>query len=106
MDDANTTVTGLLQPDGLFAGPLTRVQAVAVMAQAQDWLARAAQTGTAAVRVNLGALTQVDTSALAVLLGLKRMAPRLNCQLTYAGAPKSLLALARLSSVDQLLDLA
>ncbi len=102
---AMTPVTNPVQPDGLFAGPLTRVQAVAVMARAQDWLTSAAQTSTPAMRIDLGALTQVDTSALAVLLGLKRMAARLNCQLTYAGAPEPLLALARLSSLVELLEL-
>lgn len=77
------------------------------MAQAQDWLAQAAQRAQLEpLVVDLRSLTQVDTSALAVLLGLKRMAARLNCQLTYAGAPQPLLALARLSSVDQLLELA
>ncbi len=81
------------------------------MAQAQDWLAQAAQKAQHEPQheplvVDLRSLTQVDTSALAVLLGLKRMAARLNCQLTYAGAPQPLLALARLSSLDQLLELA
>jgi phospholipid transport system transporter-binding protein len=90
-----------------LSGPLTRVQAVSVMAQAQDWLAQAAQKAQhEPLVVDLQLLTQVDTSALAVLLGLKRMAARLNCQLTYAGTPQPLLALARLSSVDQLLELA
>ena len=90
-----------------LSGPLTRLQAVSVMAQAQDWLARSAQkVPLEPLVVDLSSLTQVDTTALSVLLGLKRMAARLNCQLTYAGAPQSLLALARLSSVDQLLELA
>ncbi len=103
--DAMTPATNAPQPDPMFVGPLTRMRAVAVMARAQDWLASAAQIGTPSMRVNLGALTQVDTSALAVLLGLKRMAARLNCPLTFVGAPASLLALARLSSVDRLLEL-
>ena len=90
-----------------LTGPLTRLQAVSVMAQAQDWLARAAQNNHREPLVlDLRALTQVDTSALAVLLGLQRMAKRLDCHLTYTGAPESLLALARLSSVDELLELA
>lgn len=90
-----------------LSGPLTRLQAVSVMAQTQDWLAQAAQKSQGEpLMVDLSSLTQVDTTALSVLLGLKRMAARLNCQLTYAGAPQSLLALARLSSVDQLLELA
>ena len=90
-----------------LSGPLTRLQAVSVMAQAQDWLAQSAQKAPLEpLVVDLSSLTQVDTTALSVLLGLKRMAARLNCQLTYAGAPQSLLALARLSSVDQLLELA
>lgn len=90
-----------------LSGPLTRLQAVSVMAQVQDWLAQAAQKAPLEpLVVDLQSLTQVDTSALAVLLGLKRMAARLNCQLTYAGAPQPLLALARLSTVDQLLELA
>jgi len=90
-----------------LSGPLTRLQAVSVMAQTQDWLAQAAQKSQdEPLVVDLSSLTQVDTTALAVLLGLKRMATRLRCQLTYAGAPRPLLALARLSSVDQLLELA
>jgi phospholipid transport system transporter-binding protein len=90
-----------------LSGPLTRLQAVSVMAQAQDWLAQSAQKAPLEpLVVDLSSLTKVDTTALSVLLGLKRMAARLNCQLTYAGAPESLLALARLSSVDQLLKLA
>ena len=90
-----------------MSGPLTRLQAVSAMAQAQDWLTQAAQrVHREPLVVDLSALTQVDTTALAVLLGLKRMGARLDCPLTYAGAPQPLLALARLSSVDQLLELA
>jgi phospholipid transport system transporter-binding protein len=77
------------------------------MAQAQDWLVQASQKAQHdPLVVDLSSLTQVDTTALSVLLGLKRMAARLNCQLTYAGTPQPLLALARLSSVEQLLELA
>ncbi len=89
-----------------LSGPLTRDQAPSVLQtlrQAlQEQLAQA--TGPDPLVVHLQGLNEVDTSALAVLLDLQRMAAARGRSLRFAQTPSALLALARLSSVETLLD--
>ena len=56
--------------------------------------------------LDLGKLSQFDTSALAFMLEVRRMADQRGCHISFKSVPSSLLALARLSSVDKLLQLA
>ena len=53
--------------------------------------------------VDLTSLEQVDTSALAVVLGLQRYARSLGFELVWIAMPAALLELAKLSSVDRLI---
>jgi len=88
-----------------FAGPITRDLANGVLAAAQaeflDWRQRNPQlTGFGVDLANVG---RVDTSALAVVLAFQRYARGMGVELVWHSMPETLLELAKLSSVDQLL---
>ncbi|KWR91637.1 STAS domain-containing protein [Cupriavidus sp. IDO] len=85
----------------LSLGPsLTNRNAAAVL---RDGLARVAQGET---QVDCGALTQVDSSAVAVLLAWQRAASARSQSLALNGVPAQLAELASLYGVDSLLGLA
>ena len=88
-----------------LSGPLTRAevrdQLARLQTQMQDHL-RAAQAAGSQVpmEVDLGGLTQVDTSALAMMLAVERAAKAHGLAVHWRSMPSSLQALARLSSVE------
>ena len=88
-----------------LSGPLTRAEVMDQLArlqtQMQDHL-RAAQAAGSQVpmEVDLGGLTQVDTSALAMMLAVERSAKAHGLAVHWRSMPSSLQALARLSSVE------
>jgi len=88
-----------------FVGPLTRDLANAALAMAQAALLawRGNNPQGLKCRVDLSNLGRVDTSALAVVLGLQRYARSLGFELVWIAMPAALLELAKLSSVDRLI---
>lgn len=88
-----------------FVGPLTRDLANAALAMAQSELLvwRAENPQGLKCSVDLSNLGRVDTSALAVVLGLQRYARSLGFELVWTAMPAALLELAKLSSVDRLI---
>ena len=88
-----------------FVGPLTRdlADAALTMAQADLLVWRDNHPQGSKCTVDLSGLGRVDTSALAVVLGLQRFARSLGFELVWAAMPAALLELAKLSSVDRLI---
>ena len=64
---------------------------------------RALLQGQAAVTVNLGEVSNVDSAGLALLLEWLRQARAERRTVVYQGVPEKLLAIARLSGVEALL---
>ncbi|WP_374244207.1 lipid asymmetry maintenance protein MlaB [Zoogloea sp.] len=92
----------MIREDGArlaLEGPLTLVT-VAPLAEAGRGLVAAADRV-----VDLSAVTQVDSSALALLLSWTRVARGAGRQLSIAGAPAALVSLASLYDVDTILPL-
>ncbi|MGA3772218.1 STAS domain-containing protein [Ralstonia nicotianae] len=89
-----------------LSGPLTRREAPRVLREGEAQLGQARQVGTAAVRVDCAGLSQVDSSALAVLLSWQRTAQAAGIALDIAAAPEALRNLATLYGVDTLLAVA
>jgi len=90
-----------------LSGPLTRAEVMDHLAhlktQMQDHLrGMQADSTPAPMEVNLGGLTQVDTSALAMMLAVEREARAHGIAVHWRSIPTSLQALARLSSVESL----
>lgn len=85
---------------GAFAvsGPVT-------FATAGDLLeaGRAGFAGQAAVTINLGAVTRIDSAGLALLLEWLRLARLERRAVQFTALPDKLLAIARISGVDGLL---
>lgn len=87
-----------------LSGPLTRLevmdQLAYLKAQLHDHLRATEAAGhSAPLEIDLGGLTQVDTSALAMMLALEREARAHGIEVRWRAMPPSLGALARLSSV-------
>jgi phospholipid transport system transporter-binding protein len=57
-------------------------------------------------RVDLSAVSEADSSAIAVMLGWLRAAPALSAQLQFEHVPEGIAALADLYGVRELLPLA
>ncbi len=91
-----------------FQGRLTLVNARQALAQQQRTLELACsqgEGGTRGVIADLSALVDVDTSALAVILQLDRDARvKTGAPLRIHGASQDLRSLARLSSLDSVLN--
>ena len=90
-----------------LSGPLTRAEVMGQLSQLktqmQDHLRAMRVAGDPApIAVDLGGLTQVDTSALAMMLAVEREARALGISVHWRSMPASLRALARLSSVEPL----
>jgi len=60
----------------------------------------------AALRIDLRAVGEVDSSGLALLLHWRGVAARANARLTFTGAPAQLREMAKITGVETLLDLA
>lgn len=84
-----------------------RVTAPMLISNADGLLAagRSAFRGAGQV-VDLAAVNEVDSSALAVLLGWLRAAQAAQCELRVINAPAGLRALADLYGIDEILTLA
>jgi phospholipid transport system transporter-binding protein len=82
------------------SGPLTLAQ----VAEALQLGNRA--IGEGARQVDLGAVTELDSSALALLLAWLREARRRNAELAFRNLPQGLTTIARLYGVAELLPAA
>jgi phospholipid transport system transporter-binding protein len=60
--------------------------------------------GESRIQVDLGGVTDVDSAGLALLLEWLSMARRQGQVVSFAGIPEKLLALARLSGVEEMLS--
>jgi phospholipid transport system transporter-binding protein len=60
--------------------------------------------GESRIEVDLGGVTDVDSAGLALLLEWLSMARRQGQVVSFAGVPEKLLALARLSGVEEMLS--
>lgn len=89
------------------AGERYEVAAAMTLANAAALLASgAALLGAQAKPFDLAAVTDVDSSGLAVVLGWQRAAARLGRELRVANPPANLLSLAELYGVSEFLPLA
>ena len=66
-------------------------------------LAALRAAGSGPLQIDCGAVGLADSAGLAVLLDWLSAAKGLGCSLRYAHLPKDLMALARISEVDELL---
>ena len=82
-----------------FAGTLTFVDATAVFEASRGL----ALPGTGVV--DLAGLVNADSSALAVMLALKRRAVSEGVRMVFASIPSGILALARVYGVEELLTI-
>jgi ABC-type transporter Mla MlaB component len=89
-----------------FSDRLTLKEAMTELSRLRQQLTQAAKPGTNVELIaDLSQLSEVDTSALAVMLQLDRQARQLfSCPIRWRGAPASLISLARLSSLITVLQ--
>jgi ABC-type transporter Mla MlaB component len=88
-----------------FKGSLTVTNASAELTRHQLVLRQKRQTLPTKILADLSQLSEVDTSALAVLIQLDREArDQLGQPISIIGAPDNLISLARLSSLLDVLD--
>ena len=96
-----SAATGFLPDEGgarwRFVGPLTFADASDVFEAAEG---RALPTGG---QIDLAGVVAVDSSAVAVLLGLKRRASEEGRPLTFTHVPEALALLADLYGVEEML---
>ena len=86
-----------------LSGPLTHREAPRVLREGEAQLGQAREAGIAALHVDCAGLSQVDSSALAVLLSWQRTARDAGIALDIGGAPQALSNLATLYGVESLL---
>jgi phospholipid transport system transporter-binding protein len=89
-----------------LSGPLTHREAPRILREGEAQLGHAQASGAATLRVDCAGLSQVDSSALAVLLSWQRTAQAAGVALDIAGAPRALSNLATLYGVESLLAIA
>jgi phospholipid transport system transporter-binding protein len=65
---------------------------------------RAALDDAAHISIDLGGVTEVDSAGLALVIEWLRTVRGRGAQLTFAGVPDKLRALARISEVEDLMD--
>jgi phospholipid transport system transporter-binding protein len=82
-----------------FAGTLTFADATAVFEASRELALP--DTGL----VDLAGLAHADSSALAVMLALKRRAAREGARMVFASVPSGILVLARVYGVEELLTI-
>lgn len=80
----------------------TLEQAPGLLGQVDAALASAAGS---ALQIDVSALREFDTSAVALLLEARRRGKRANVEVRFDGVPPKLVELARLYGVDELLSL-
>lgn len=83
-------------------GPLSFDSVATVLAQAQAFSARADLPGR--VTVDFSRVSEVDSSALALLLEWRRVAQRRGIALSFTHLPANLLALASLYGIEHLVQ--
>ena len=84
-----------------------RVTAPMVMANARGLLeAGRSALGDKGVTIDLGAVTEADSAALAIMLGWLRTADALGSKIVFANTPAGVRSLAELYGVAELLPLA
>lgn len=86
-----------------LSGSLTQREAPRVLREGEAQLGQAREAGAATLHVDCAGLSQVDSSALAVLLSWQRTAQAVGIALEIAGAPEALSNLATLYGVESLL---
>ncbi len=86
-----------------LSGPLTQLEAPRVLREGEAQLGQVREAGTPTLCVDCAGLSQVDSSALAVLLSWQRTAQSAGIALDIAGAPEALSNLAALYGVESLL---
>ena len=86
-----------------LSGPLTHREAPRILREGEAQLGQAQASGTGTLRIDCAGLSQVDSSALAVLLSWQRTAQAAGVALDIAGAPQALSNLATLYGVESLL---
>ncbi|MGQ0511027.1 MAG: STAS domain-containing protein [Betaproteobacteria bacterium] len=84
----------------LVSGPVTLSGVAALLEQGREQILGGARV------VDLGGVTELDSSALAMLLAWLRDARSRNRELAFTGLPDGLTAIARLYGVDGLLAVA
>ena len=78
------------------SGPLTLVSAAALAVEAVPHF-------SGELVVDLAAVTEVDSAALSLLFEWQRAAQSRQCRLTFCNLPKSLVSLAELYGVSELI---
>ncbi len=81
----------------IVSGPVTLANVTGVLRQGSDELRAGVRT------IDLGEVTELDSSLLAVLLAWMREAKRNESEVSFANLPEGLLTIARLYGVDELL---
>jgi len=89
-----------------LSGPLTQREAPRVLREGEAQLGQARAAGAAVLQVDCAGLSQVDSSALAVLLSWERSARVAGLALDITGVPQTLSNLATLYGVESLLAIA
>jgi len=84
----------------VVSGPVTLANVAAVLEEARAHLEEGVRT------VDLGEVTDMDSSLLAAMLAWLREARRRERELVFANVPESLRTIARLYGVDSLLPVA
>lgn len=84
-----------------LAGALVHLAITAIDASGRGRIAQAGE----AVRVDLSAVTRVDSSALALLMGWQRHSRRLNKSLTLVNVPANLASMMQFTGADALFDI-
>ncbi len=81
----------------VLSGPVTLVNVTAVLRQGCDELRAGVRT------IDLGEVTELDSSLLAALLAWMREAKRNEFEVAFANLPEGLMTIARLYGVTELL---
>ncbi len=84
-----------------LSGPLTLEAAGKLLQESEDWLAGATAEG---LTVDLAGVTEVDSAAVALLLEWQRASVQRGSRLKIRSAPDRLRAIARISSLEELLN--
>jgi len=81
-----------------ITGPLGFATAGQLLESSSDMFA-----GHDSLLVDLSGVTSVDSAALALLIEWLRMAQQCKCTIRFAAVPEKLLAIAKLSGVDDII---
>lgn len=84
-----------------LAGALVHPAITAIDASGRSRIAQAGES----VRVDLSAVTRVDSSALALLMGWQRHSNQLNKSMTLVSVPANLASMMQFTGADALFDI-